>query len=185
MVVLKYYMSNWDSQVGATSFRPPSDTSSYFDKATTETEQRLRNEISHQVRTEANNVIHGIVTGKDSEINDLKQVVDSLESKIKIKQQEIESLKREKRHFVIPEEIEFNVGEVTSTIDADTDTFVSHILNILKRGDNGIAFNNKEQEKVRKIVAVWKGFLEEYKWKSNYISVKIKKLLKDTGQILD
>jgi hypothetical protein len=178
-------MSNWDSKVGATSFRPPSDTSSYFDKVTSETEQRLRNEITQQVRADANNVIHGIVTGKDGEINDLKQVIDSLEVKIKQKQQEIESLKREKRHFAIPEEIEFIVDEPTSSIDADADTFTSHILKIIKRGDNGIAFNNKEQEKVRKVVAVWKGFLEEYKWKSNYISVKIKKLLKDTDQILN
>lgn len=178
-------MSDWNSKIGATSFRPPSDTSSYFDKVTAATEQRLRNEITQQVRADANNVIHGIVTGKDNEINELKQVIDDLENKIKQKQQEIESLKREKRHFVIPEEIEFNVDSPTSIVDADTSTFTSYILNIIKRGDNGVAFSDKDQEKIRKIVAVWKGFLEEYKWKSNYISVKIKKLLKDTNQILD
>lgn len=178
-------MSDWNSEIGAKSFIPPSDTSSYFDKVTAATEQRLRNEITHQVRTEANNVIHNIVTGKDNDINELKQVIDNLENKIKLKQQEIESLKREKRHFVIPDEIEFNVEKPTSIIDADMNTFTSRILNIIKRGDNGVAFNDKDQEKIRKIVAVWKGFLEEYKWKSNYISVKIKKLLKDTNQILD
>jgi cell division protein FtsB len=177
-------MSDWNSKIGATSFRPPSDTSSYFDKVTAATEQRLRNEITQQVRADANNVIHGIVTGKDNEINELRQAIDSLENKIKQKQQEIESLKREKRHFVIPDEIEFSVDKPTSIIDADTGIFTSHILSIIKRGDNGVAFNDKDQEKIRKIIAVWKGFLEEYKWKSNYISVKIKKLLKDTNQIL-
>ena len=54
----------WDTTVGAKSFRPPSDTTSYFDKVTAQAEQKLRAEINQQVRNEANKVIHDIVTSK-------------------------------------------------------------------------------------------------------------------------
>jgi hypothetical protein len=44
--------------------------------------------------------------------------------------------------------------------------------------------NNERLEKIRNVIITWKEFLEEYKWKSNYISNKIKSLLQDTNDIL-
>jgi hypothetical protein len=175
---------NWDTTIGAKSFRPPSDTTSYFDKITAAAEQKIRAEINQQVRDEANKVIHGIVNSKDTEIENLKQALAEKDLKLAAKQSTIDSLNREKRHFIIPEELEFKVEEPAIKVEADVDNFTQEVISIFKYGKSESGFVNEDQEKVRKVALIWKQFFEEYKWKSNYISVKIKKLLKDTDSIL-
>jgi hypothetical protein len=69
-------------------------------------------------------------------------------------------------------------------VEADVDNFTQEVISIFKYGKSESGFVNEDQEKVRKVALIWKQFFEEYKWKSNYISVKIKKLLKDTDSIL-
>ena len=174
----------WDTTVGAKSFRPPSDNTSYFDKVTAQAEQKLRAEINQQVRNEANKVIHDIVTSKDTEIENLKQLLEEKDQKLATKQSTIDSLKREKRHFNIPEKTEFKTEDPAIKVEADIDHFTQEIINIFKYGKSKSGFVNENQEKVRQVALIWKQFLEEYKWKSNYISVKIKKLLKDTDNII-
>jgi hypothetical protein len=174
----------WDTTVGAKSFRPPSDNTSYFDKVTAAAEQKLRAEINQQVRDEANKVINGIVTAKDTEIENLKQIIAEKDEKLATKQSTIDSLKREKRHFNIPEKAEFKVEEPSIKVEADIDNFTQEVINIFKYGKSESGFVNENQEKVRRVALIWKQFFEEYKWKSNYISVKIKKLLKDTDNII-
>ena len=90
-----------------------------------------------------------------------------------------------KRHFNIPEEPEFIPEDVEEYFEATADEFAETVLNIVKYGKSTKGFKQVDLEKIRKIVLCWKRFLEEYKWKSNYISVKIKKLLLDTEQILN
>jgi len=174
----------WDTTVGAKSFRPPSDNTSYFDKVTAEAEQKIRAEINQQVRNEANKVIHDIVTSKDAEIENLKQIIVEKDQKLDTKQSTIDSLKREKRHFNIPEKTEFKTEDPAIKVEADIDHFTQEVINIFKYGKSKSGFVNENQEKVRQVALIWKQFLEEYKWKSNYISVKIKKLLKDTDNII-
>ena len=174
----------WDTTVGAKSFRPPSDNTSYFDKVTAAAEQKIRAEINQQVRNEANKVIHDIVTSKDAEIENLKQIIVEKDQKLDTKQSTIDSLKREKRHFNIPEKTEFKTEDPAIKVEADIDHFTQEVINIFKYGKSKSGFVNENQEKVRQVALIWKQFLEEYKWKSNYISVKIKKLLKDTDNII-
>ena len=174
----------WDTTVGAKSFRPPSDTTSYFDKVTAQAEQKLRAEINQQVRNEANKVIHDIVTSKDTEIENLKQLLEEKDQKLATKQSTIDSLNREKRHFNIPEKTEFKAEEPSIKVEASIDNFTQEVINIFKHGKSESGFVNEDQEKVRQVALIWKQFFEEYKWKSNYISVKIKKLLKDTDNII-
>jgi len=174
----------WDTTVGAKSFRQPSDNTSYFDKVTAEAEQKIRAEINQQVRNEANKVIHDIVTSKDAEIENLKQIIVEKDQKLDTKQSTIDSLKREKRHFNIPEKTEFKTEDPAIKVEADIDHFTQEVINIFKYGKSKSGFVNENQEKVRQVALIWKQFLEEYKWKSNYISVKIKKLLKDTDNII-
>ena len=174
----------WDTTVGAKSFRPPSDNTSYFDKVKAQAEQKLRAEINQQVRNEANKVIHDIVTSKDAEIENLKQLLEEKDQKLATKQSTIDSLKREKRHFNIPEKTEFKTEDPAIKVEADIDHYTQEVINIFKYGKSKFGFVNENQEKVRQVALIWKQFLEEYKWKSNYISVKIKKLLKDTDNII-
>lgn len=164
--------NKWDTGV----WRPPTDKSSYFDKVNNDREQQIRNETFQHVRAEAEKVIHNIVTGKDAEIAKLKE-------RIETQQKEIESLKREKRHFNIPEEPEFIPEDVKEFIEATPQEFLDGLVSIIKYNKSEKGFNQIELERIRKVVLSWKTFLEEYKWKSNYISVKIKKLLLDTEKI--
>jgi hypothetical protein len=187
--------SNWNSG----SWRPPSDDSSYFKNVNTQREQEIRAEVANQIKAEAEKVIHNIVTQKDSEITKLNNEIEELKLKvtqvkekaaekyrtrIEDQQKEIESLKREKRHFNIPEEPEFIPEDVKEFIEATPQQFLKGLDNIIKYNKSPIGFKQVELEKIRKIVLSWKRFLEEYKWKSNYISVKIKKLLLDTEVII-
>jgi hypothetical protein len=72
----------WDSHTGAKSFIPPSDTSSYFDKITAKAENEIRNEINQQVRQEANDIIHKIVTAKDADISKLEEIIKDRDKEI-------------------------------------------------------------------------------------------------------
>lgn len=187
-------MNDWNTE----SWRPPSDKSSYFDKVNDKKVQELTEQINQQVRNEANQAIHKIVTEKDSEIAKLNNEIEALKGKIKEEkekaeeryrtrmedqQKEIESLKREKRHFDIPEEPEFIPEDVTEFVEATPQDFLNGLVSIIKYGKSQKGYNQEELERVRKTVMSWKKFLEDYKWKSNYISVKIKKLLLDTEKI--
>lgn len=189
-------MSNWCSN----TWKPPSSNTSYFQNIDAAREQAIRNEVTVQIKNEAEQVIHNIVTQKDSEIANLKTQIKELQNgldgikeesvkkyKIRIdnQQKEIESLKREKRHFNIPNEPEFIPGDPGKFIEATIDQFAESIIDIFKYGKSVQGFKRGDLEKIRKVVLSWKCFLEEYKWKSNYISVKIKKLLKDTDIILN
>jgi len=185
---------NW--QTG--SWRPESDKSSYFNKVNEKREQEIRTEVVAQIRSEAEKIIHNIVTQKDSEIEQLNKTIEELKLKIveekekaaeryktRIEQQqkEIESLKREKRHFDIPEEPEFIPEPVAEFIEGTPQDFLNGLVDIIKYGKSQKGYNQEELERVRKTVMSWKKFLEDYKWKSNYILVKIKKLLLDTEKI--
>jgi len=187
--------NNWNSS----SWRPPSDNSSYFKNVDTKREQEIRTEIATQIKTEAEKVIHSIVTQKDSEITSLNKENEELKIKIiqvkeksdekyrvriEYQQKEIESLKREQRHFKIPEEPEFIPEKVEEFIEATPQEFIDSLRDIIKYNKSSKGFNQLELEKIRKVFLSWKRFLEEYKWKSNYISVKIKKLLCDTEVII-
>lgn len=187
--------NNWNSG----SWRPPSDNSSYFNNVNAKREQEIRAEITNQIKAEAEKVIHNIVTQKDSEIAKLNKEAEELKLKIvqekekaaeKFKtriedqQKEIESLKREKRHFNIPEEPEFIPEKVEEFIEATPQEFLKVLDDIIKYNKSTKGFKQLELEKIRRVLLSWKRFLEEYKWKSNYISVKIKKLLLDTEVII-
>lgn len=163
---------NWDTGV----WRPPADQSSYFDKVNAKREEEIRQEVLNHVKAEAEKVIGNIVNQKDGEISNLK-------SKIEKQQKEIESLKREKRHFDIPEDPEFIPEDVEKYIEATPQEFLDGLVEIIKYGKSSTGYNQNKIEKVRKVIMSWKTFLEQYKWKSNYISVKIKKLLLDTEKI--
>ena len=167
---------NWEpsGQVppnAAQSWRPPSDNTSYFAKQNEQAIEAARAEINEQVRKEANQAIHNIVTGKDAEINDLKERIKELEMKIDIIEQTPTPT------LVQP------AGEVSNL--SDLDIINNAFERAIKYGEiTEDKLNNDRLIKIRDIVIKWKEFFEEYKWKSNYISVKIKKLLKDTNDIL-
>tara|TARA_R110001592_G_scaffold97914_1_gene280005 strand:+ start:417 stop:1013 length:597 start_codon:yes stop_codon:yes gene_type:complete len=188
--------SNWNSS----SWRPPSDNSSYFKNIDTKREQEIRAEIATHIRGEAEKVIHNIVTQKDSEIANLnkeneelklkvgqekEKASDKYKARIEDQQKEIESLKREKRHFNIPDEPEFIPEKIEEFIEGTPQEFLDSLRDIIKYNKSSKGFKQLELEKIRKVFVSWKRFLEEYKWKSNYISVKIKKLLCDTEVIIN
>lgn len=180
------------------TWRPESDKSSYFSNVNKQREEAIRAEVVSQIKGEAEKIIQNIVTQKDSEIEQLNKTIEELKLKIVLEkekatekykmriedqQREIESLKREKRHFDIPEEPEFIPEAVTEFVEATPQDFLNGLVNIIKYGKSQKGYNQEELERVRKTVMSWKKFLEDYKWKSNYISVKIKKLLLDTEKI--
>tara|TARA_X000001382_G_C3083189_1_gene151184 strand:- start:19 stop:618 length:600 start_codon:yes stop_codon:yes gene_type:complete len=196
MVNDKYFIMEDNWQTG--SWRPESDNSSYFSNVNKQREEEIRTEVVAQIKGEAEKIIHNIVTQKDSEAEQLNKTIEELKLKIveekekaaeryktriEDQQKEIESLKREKRHFDIPEEPEFIPEDVTEFVEVTPQEFLSGLTNIIKYGKSQKGYSQDELEKVRKIVMSWKKFLEDYKWKSNYISVKIKKLLLDTEKI--
>jgi type I site-specific restriction endonuclease len=185
---------NWNTG----SWRPPSDNSSYFSNINQQKIDEVRASITMEIRGQAEKILNDIVTQKDSEIANLNKEIQTLKEKVKEEkekvaekyktrieeqQKEIESLKREKRHFDIPEEPEFIPEDVTEFIEATPQDFLNGLVSIIKYGKSQKGYNQEELEKVRKTVISWKKFLEDYKWKSNYISVKIKKLLLDTEKI--
>ncbi len=162
-------MSDWSMK----SFNIPSDNSSYFDKVNKEKLDQAREQIIHEVRLEADRAIHNIVTGKDAEIEILKSAVKKLEEQKTILEDEIHKASNN----VAP------AGEVKDLTDFDI--INNALVKGLKYGEKTKdVLNNEQLEKIRDVIILWKEFLEEYKWKSNYISNKIKKLLKDTNDIL-
>ncbi len=189
-LALKYFtiiiipMSNRQfSSETVRTFRPVSDTTSYFSKLTAEKEQKIRAEINQQVRTEANAVIHKIVTEKDNEINLLKTALDKKDNIIKLIQQEAEIHKQQNTIPINGKSADI-IDQLASAAAEDSNTFIYELFNIIKRGSSDTEFASKDQEKIRKIVLSWKCFFEEYKWKSNYISKKIIQLLKETEGML-
>ena len=166
-------MSEWESlpNNAAKSWRPPTDNTSYFAKQNEQAIEAARAEINEQGRREANQVIHNIVSGKDAEIKDLKEKINEL----KIKVEDLEN--KEVYEPAKP------AGEVSNLTDLDiiNNTFERAIRYGEVTKDK---LNNESLEKIRDIIILWKNFLEEYKWKSNYISVKIKKLLVETNNKL-
>ena len=165
------------------SWRPPSDNSSYFDKINERKINEIRTSVAAEIRQEAGKILHNIVTQKDKEINDLKITAEKYQDRITQQQKEIESLKREKRHFDIPEDPEFIPEDIEKYIEASPQEFLQGLTEIIKYGKSLTGYSQPELEKIRKTIMSWKTFLEQYKWKSNYISVKIKKLLLDTEKI--
>ena len=185
---------NWNTG----SWRPPSDNSSYFNNINQQKIDEIRASVTVEIRQQAEKILNDIVTQKDKEIADLKvekqklqtevdtvknSITEKYTGRLEQQQREIESLKREKRHFDIPEEPEFIPEAVTEFVEATPQDFLNGLVDIIKYGKSQKGYNQKELERVRKTVMSWKKFLEDYKWKSNYISVKIKKLLLDTEKI--
>ena len=153
------------------TFHIPSDNTSYFDKVNEKKIQEITEQINQQVRNEANQAIHNIVLGKDAEINDLKNKISELEEKLDTIEQ---------NPLPMPEQPAGTVSDLT-----DFDIINNALVRALKYGETTKdELNNEQLETIRSVIVKWKEFFEEYKWKSNYISNKIKKLLKDTNDIL-
>ena len=153
------------------TFHIDGDNSSYFDKTIETKVEQARAEIIQQVRNEANQVIHNIVTGKDAEIEDLKKKVSELEHTVN-------------KLELTPEQTEpLPTGTVSDLTDFDiiNNAFTQAIKHGKRTEDN---LNNEKLETLRETVLSWKEFFEEYKWKSNYISNKIQTLLKETNNKL-
>jgi uncharacterized protein YcbX len=153
------------------TFHIPNENKSYFEKNIESAVEKARVEITEGVRNEANQVIHKIVLEKDAEINSLKENISELEAKL-------ETLEQQPTTVIQPP-----AGEVSDLTDFEVinNAFIQAIKYGEKTQDN---LNNDKLELVREVMVSWKEFFEEYKWKSNYISNKIKKLLKDTNDIL-
>ena len=176
-------MADWTTK----SFHIPSDDSSYFGKVREDEALKIRKEINNQVRKEANEVIHKIVTQKDSEINDLNSKVVKLEEELKrvrLKKTEPQVIKVEVPTEVPTEYVKGNITEEFSSSD-DLQIINNALFKAIKFGQH-TEDNLKDEnlEKLLTIIVSWKNFFEEYKWKSNYISTKIKKLLKETDEKL-
>lgn len=167
-------MSNWSTE----SFRPPSDNSSYFGNVRKDEAEKIRNEINQQVRAEANAVIHSIVTEKDAEIAKLEERIAKLKAAPKKSEPEI----------IEPgPPPEYTKGVISATFSESEDIQIINnaFFRAIKYGQlTEDDLKDANLEKLRVIILSWKEFFEEYKWKSNYISVKIKKLLKDTDEML-
>jgi hypothetical protein len=167
-------MSNWSTQ----SFRPPSDDSSYFGHVRKDEAEKLREEINQQVRNEANAAIHNIVTQKDAEIAKLVDQIDKLKASNKKPEPEV---------IEVGTPPEYTKGVITATFSESEDIQVINnaLFRAIKYGQlTEDDLKDVNLERLRTIVLSWKEFFEEYKWKSNHISVKIKKLLKDTDKLL-
>lgn len=162
-------MADWNMK----SFHIPGDNSSYFDKINEKKIQEVREEILHQVRKEADQAIHNIVTGKDEEISLLSNKITELEQKI---------VQLEKNNDALPIS-PLPTGDVSDLTDFDIiNNAFTYAIKYGELTDDNL--NDEKLETIRKVVVMWKEFFEEYKWKSNYISNKIKNLLKETNDIL-
>jgi len=167
-------MSNWSTQ----SFRPPSDDSSYFGHVRQDEAEKIRNEINQQVRAEANAAIHNIVTQKDAEIAKLEARIDKLKTAPKKSEPEIIEVSTP------PEYIKGVISAVYSESE-DIQVINNALYRAIKYGQlTEDDLKDVNLERLRTIILSWKAFFEEYKWKSNHISVKIKKLLKETDKLL-
>lgn len=167
-------MSNWSTE----SFRPPSDNSSYFGHVRQAEAEKIRNEINQQVRQEANEVIHNIVTQKDAEIAKLEEKIAKLKAANKKSEPEI---------IEVGPPPEYTKGVISATFSESEDIQIINnaLFRAIKYGQQTEDdLKDANLERLRTIILSWKEFLEEYKWKSNYISVKIKKLLKETDKLL-
>ena len=161
-------MAEW----AAKSFNIESDNTSYFDKVRVETENKIRQQVHAEITKQANEVIHNIVLGKDAEISQLKEEIDNLKNKLE---------QSERENITSSENIPSSFGN-----DQDLTKFANELLYIAKYGKkNDVIFTNAAADKLREIFFNWKIFLEDYKWKSNHISRKIQRLLKDTEDIVN
>ena len=153
------------------TFHIPNENKSYFEKNIESAVEKARVEITEGVRNEANQVIHKIVLEKDAEINSLKENISELEAKL-------ETLEQQPTTVIQPP-----AGEVSDLTDFEVinNAFIQAIKYGEKTQDD---LNDDKLESIRGVMLSWKEFFEEYKWKSNYISNKIKNLLKDTNDIL-
>ena len=168
-------MSNWSTQ----SFRPPSDDSSYFGHVRQDEAEKIRNEINQQVRAEANAAIHNIVTQKDAEIAKLEARIDKLKAAPKKTEPAIIEARSTAWIYI--------KGVISAAYSESED--IQAINNALYRAirygqltEDDLKDDNLER--LRTMILSWKAFVEESKWKSNHISVKIKKLLKETDELL-
>ena len=153
------------------TFHIPSENKSYFEKNIEQAVEKARVEITAGVRNEANQVIHKIVTEKDAKINSLEEKISELKTKI-------DNLEQQPKTIIQPP-----TGEVSNLTDFDI--VINAFTQAIKYGETTKdVLNNNKLETLRSVMVDWKQFFEEYKWKSNYISNKIKKLLKDTNDIL-
>lgn len=167
-------MSNWSTE----SFRPPSDSSSYFGHVRQAEAEKIRDEINQQVRHEANMVIHNIVTQKDAEIAKLEEQIAKLKAANKKPEPEI---------IEVGPPPEYTKGVISATFSESEDIQIINnaLFRAIKYGQlTEDDLKDVNLERLRTIIISWKEFFEEYKWKSNYISVKIKKLLKETDELL-
>jgi hypothetical protein len=167
-------MSNWSTE----SFRPPSDNSSYFGHVRKDEAEKIRAEVNQQVRNEANIAIHNIVTQKDAEIAKLVEQIDELKAASKKPEPEI---------IDAGTPPEYTKGVISATFSESEDIQIINnaLYRAIKYGQlTEDELKDENLERLRAIVLSWKEFFEEYKWKSNHISVKIKKLLKNTDKLL-
>jgi len=167
-------MSDWSTE----SFRPPSDESSYFGGVRRAEAEKIRAEITQQVRHEANTVIHNIVTQKDAEIAKLEEKIAKLKAAPKKSEPEI---------IEVGPPPEYTKGVISATFSESEDIQIINnaFYRAIKYGQlTEDDLKDANLERLRSIILSWKEFFEEYKWKSNYISVKIKKLLKETDEQL-
>ncbi len=167
-------MSNWSTE----SFRPPSDNSSYFGHVRKDEAEKIRAEINQQVRNEANIAIHNIVTQKDAEIAKLVEQIDELKAASKKPEPEV-------AEFAPPPGYIKGVISATFSESKDIQIINNALYRAIRYGQlTEDDLKDENLEKIRTIILSWKEFFEEYKWKSNHISTKIKKLLKDTEEML-
>jgi hypothetical protein len=167
-------MSNWSTE----SFRPPSDNSSYFGHVRKDEAEKIRAEINQQVRNEANIAIHNIVTQKDAEIAKLVEQIDALKAAGKKPEPEVVEAET-------PPDYTKGVISATFSESEDIQIINNALYRAIKYGQlTEDDLKDENLGKLRMIIISWKEFFEEYKWKSNYISTKIKKLLKDTEEML-
>ena len=153
------------------TFRIPSQEPSYFEHIKKEHLDRIKFEIDQQVRREANEVIHRLVTDKDKEIESKNKEISRLKELNKEQRIELDRLSQE---FV-----KRPISEPIQSIE-DCDGLLPILYRILKYGEKKNIDNNSSANNIIDIIYDWKVFLEEYKWKSNFISNKIRKLLQDT-----
>ena len=156
-----------------TSFNVDVDNSSYFDKTIEKRLAEEKQKIINQVQAQAGKAIHDIVTAKDKEIELLNNKIKELEVSLNESEQTSTTLPP-------PPLPSGNVSDLT-----DFDIINNAFTYAIKYGElTDDDLNDEKLETIRKVVVMWKEFFEEYKWKSNYISNKIKNLLKETNNIL-
>ena len=155
------------------TFRIPSQEPSYFEHIKRERIDEIRREIDVQVRNEANQVIHQIVTNKDKELERKDKEIKELKDKLSEQRVELDKL--------VQKTIKRPTSEPIQSIE-DCDGLLPILYHIIKYGEKKNIDNNNSANNVIDIIYDWKVFFEEYKWKSNFISNKIRKLLQETEE---